>query len=114
MDDGTMVRLGISGAFYTSFMNPAVSRLEAALTATEISVPRILVISTVNALPHADPETVKKILAPRINSPIQWEATVKTLISQGVKKSYELGLGKVIASILMTMDRSAEIENITV
>ncbi|KAL1805024.1 hypothetical protein ACET3Z_028092 [Daucus carota] len=69
----------------------AVSRLEAALAATEIRVPRIPVISTVNALPHADPETIKEILAPQITSHVQWEATVKTLLSQSVKKSYESG-----------------------
>ena len=43
-----------------------VSRLEAALAATEIRVPRIPVISTVNALPHADRETIKEILAPQV------------------------------------------------
>ncbi|KAL1808263.1 hypothetical protein ACET3Z_025253 [Daucus carota] len=71
MDDGTMVRLGVARAFYTSFMDPAVSRLEAALAATEIRVPKIPVISTVNALPHADAETIMEILAPQINSPVQ-------------------------------------------
>lgn len=60
------VRLAVAGAFHTSFMNPAVSRLEAALAATEIRVPRIPVISNVDALPHADPETIKEILARQV------------------------------------------------
>ena len=57
------VRLAVAGAFHTSFMEPAVSRLEAALAATEIRTPRIPVISNVDAQPHADPDTIKKILA---------------------------------------------------
>ncbi|CAN7061148.1 unnamed protein product [Brassica rapa subsp. trilocularis] len=57
------VRLAVAGAFHTSFMEPAVSRLEAALAATEIRSPRIPVISNVDAQPHADPDTIKKILA---------------------------------------------------
>ncbi|KAG9160508.1 hypothetical protein Leryth_023333 [Lithospermum erythrorhizon] len=57
------VRLAVAGAFHTGFMEPAVSRLEAALAATEIRTPRIPVISNVDAQPHADPETIKKILA---------------------------------------------------
>lgn len=60
------VRLAVAGAFHTSFMEPAVSRLEVALAATEIRTPRIPVISNVDAQPHADPETIKKILARQV------------------------------------------------
>ncbi|KAG8496147.1 hypothetical protein CXB51_009501 [Gossypium anomalum] len=87
------VRLAVAGAFHTSFMDPAVSRLEAALAATQIRTPRIPVISNVT-------------------SPVQWETTVKTLLTKGLKKSYELGPGKVIAGIVKRMDKSTEIENI--
>lgn len=106
------VRLAVAGAFHTSFMNPAVSRLEAALGSTEIRTPRIPVISNVDAQPHADPDTIKKILASQVTSPVQWETTMKTLLTKGIKKSYELGPGKVIAGIVKRMDRGAEIENI--
>ncbi|OUZ99174.1 Acyl transferase [Macleaya cordata] len=106
------VRLAVAGAFHTSFMDPAVSRLQAALAATEIRTPRIPVISNVDAQPHADPSTIKNILARQVTSPVQWELTVKTLLTKGLKKSYELGPGKVIAGIVKRMDKSAEIENI--
>nr|XP_011461448.1 PREDICTED: malonyl-CoA-acyl carrier protein transacylase, mitochondrial isoform X2 [Fragaria vesca subsp. vesca] len=57
------VRLAVAGAFHTRFMDPAVSRLEAKLAATQIRTPRIPVISNVDAQPHSDPEVIKKILA---------------------------------------------------
>ncbi|OAP08449.1 EMB3147 [Arabidopsis thaliana] len=107
------VRLAVAGAFHTSFMEPAVSRLEAALAATEIRSPRIPVISNVDAQPHADPDTIKKILARQVTSPVQWETTVKTLLSKGLKSSYELGPGKVIAGIFKRVDKSASFENIS-
>ncbi|KAM7259787.1 hypothetical protein ACFE04_015528 [Oxalis oulophora] len=106
------VRLAVAGAFHTSFMEPAVSRLEAALAATRIRSPRIPVISNVDAQPHADPNTIKNILARQVTSPVQWETTVKTLLDRGLNKSYELGPGKVIAGIVKRMNRAAEIENI--
>lgn len=106
------VRLAVAGAFHTSFMEPAVSRLEAALAATEIRTPRIPVISNVDAQPHADPDTIKKILARQVTSPVQWETTVKTLLTKGLQKGYELGPGKVIAGIVKRMDRGADIENV--
>lgn len=107
------VRLAVAGAFHTSFMEPAVSRLEAALAATEIRTPRIPVISNVDAQPHADPETIKKILARQVTSPVQWEKTVKTLVARGLKRSYELGPGKVIAGIFKRVDKGANVENIS-
>lgn len=30
-----------------------------------------------------------------MTSPVQWETTIKTLLTKGLKKSYELGPGKV-------------------
>ncbi|KAJ6716392.1 MALONYL-COA ACP TRANSACYLASE ACP-BINDING [Salix koriyanagi] len=84
------VRLAVAGAFHTSFMEPAVSRLEAALAATEIRQPRIPVISNVDAQPHADPSTVKKILACQVTSPVQWETTVKTLLTKGTEEEKNL------------------------
>lgn len=107
------VRLAVAGAFHTRFMDPAVSRLEAALAATEIRTPRIPVISNVDAQPHAEPETIKKILARQVTSPVQWETTVKTLLSKGLEKSYELGPGKVIAGIVKRVSKTAHIENIS-
>ena len=61
------VRLAVAGAFHTSFMQPAVSRLESALAATEIRTPRIPVISNVDAQPHSDPNTIKQILAQQVS-----------------------------------------------
>ncbi|GJN31190.1 hypothetical protein PR202_gb19555 [Eleusine coracana subsp. coracana] len=106
------VRLAVAGAFHTSFMRPAVSRLESALAATEIRTPRIPVISNVDAQPHSDPNTIKQILAWQVTSPVQWETTVKTLMGKGLEKSYELGPGKVIAGILKRINKAATIENI--
>ncbi|XP_020582088.1 uncharacterized protein LOC110025777 isoform X2 [Phalaenopsis equestris] len=77
------VRLAVAGAFHTSFMEPAVSRLETALASTQIRTPRIPVISNVDAQPHSDPDKIRSILA-----------------------------RQVIAGILKRMDKAAEIENI--
>ncbi|KAH9309176.1 hypothetical protein KI387_037087 [Taxus chinensis] len=106
------VRLAVAGAFHTHFMEPAVSRLEAALAETEIKTPKIPVISNVDAQPHSDPVTIKKILARQVTSPVQWETTLKSLLGKGLKNSYELGPGKVIAGIMKRIDKKASIENV--
>jgi [acyl-carrier-protein] S-malonyltransferase len=47
-------------------MGPAVQQLEAALANPEIRTPRIPVISNVDAEPHSDPATIKRILAQQV------------------------------------------------
>lgn len=108
------VRLAVAGAFHTSYMGPAVSKLEEALKATTIITPRIPVISNVDAKPHSDPEVIKSILAQQVTSSVQWESTVTTLLEKGVVESYELGPGKVVAGIMKRIDRKAKVTNITV
>eukprot|EP00877_Chromochloris_zofingiensis_P008269 jgi/Chrzof1/3696/Cz13g05150.t1_MCT1[v5.2] len=106
------VRLAVAGAFHTSYMQPAVEKLQEALKATNIVTPRIPVISNVDAQPHSDPDTIKAILAKQVTSPVQWETTVKTLLDRGMQKSYEVGPGKVIAGILKRIDKTHDISNV--
>ncbi|KAI3798417.1 hypothetical protein L1987_33692 [Smallanthus sonchifolius] len=59
-----ILRLAVTGAFHTRFMNPTLSQLESALSATEIKTPRIPVISNIDAQPHAHPENQENLGSP--------------------------------------------------
>ncbi|MCO5592017.1 hypothetical protein L7F22_046011 [Adiantum nelumboides] len=109
-----VVRLAVAGAFHTHLMGSAVPKLEAALAATTFKVPRIPVISNVDAKPHSDPSVLKTILSQQVTSPVQWETTLKTVLGKGLQNGYELGPGKVIAGLVKRIDKSASIENIIV
>jgi malonyl CoA-acyl carrier protein transacylase len=62
------VRLAVAGAFHTKYMAPAAEKLQDALNSTSIVTPRIPVISNVDAAPHADPATIKAILAKQVRA----------------------------------------------
>ncbi|EFJ18856.1 hypothetical protein SELMODRAFT_111943 [Selaginella moellendorffii] len=110
-----LVRLAVAGAFHTQYMASAVPTLEAALADIEFKVPRIPVISNVDAQPHSDPKIIKEILAKQVTSPVQWETTVKTLLSRGLENAYELGPGKVISGIFKRVDKnSPPVTNVSV
>jgi [acyl-carrier-protein] S-malonyltransferase len=108
------VKLAVAGAFHTDFMKPAVAALEQVLASVEIKKPRIPVISNVDAQPHSDPETIKKLLATQVTSPVLWENTMDLMLSRGFEQAYELGPGKVTAGILKRFDKKALCENIEV
>lgn len=95
-------------------MAPAVSALEEVLDGIELQKPRIPVISNVDAKPHSDPATIKKLLATQVTSPVLWENTMDLMLSKGFERSYELGPGKVTAGILKRFDKSAECINVEV
>lgn len=96
------------------FMSPAVASLEEVLAGVELKKPRIPVISNVDAKPHSDPETMKKLLATQVTSPVLWENTMDLILSKDFEKAYELGPGKVTAGILKRFSKTAECINIEV
>jgi len=108
------VKLAVAGAFHTDFMSPAVAALEEVLEGVEVKKPRIPVISNVDAKPHSDPATIKKLLANQVTSPVLWENTMDLVLSKGFEKAYELGPGKVTAGILKRFSKTAECANVEV
>jgi [acyl-carrier-protein] S-malonyltransferase len=109
-----VVKLAVAGAFHTDFMKPAVSALEDVLSTVEIKKPRIPVISNVDAQPHSDPETIKKLLATQVTSPVLWENTMELMLSRGFETAYECGPGKVTAGILKRFSKEATCVNVEV
>jgi len=108
------IKLAVAGAFHTDFMAPAVSALEEVLDTIEIKKPRIPVISNVDAAPHSDPETIKKLLATQVTSPVMWESTMDSMLGKDFERAVELGPGKVTAGILKRFSKTAECTNVQV
>ena len=105
------VRLAVAGAFHTAFMASAVPKLAAALAATTIVKPRLPVVSNVDAMPHSDPAVIRLLLARQVTAPVQWEATLNTLLQKGMGESVEVGPGKVIAGIMKRISKEAKLTN---
>jgi [acyl-carrier-protein] S-malonyltransferase len=95
-------------------MAPAVESLEKVLADVEIKKPRIPVISNVDAKPHSDPDTIKKLLAKQVTSPVLWENSMESMLSHGFERAMELGPGKVTAGVLKRINKSAECANVEV
>lgn len=79
-----------------------------------ITKPRIPVVSNVDAKPHSDPEVIKQILAKQVTNPVQFETSVRDVLSKGYEQGYECGPGKVVAGIMKRIDRKAAITNVEV
>lgn len=107
------VRLTVAGAFHTQLMRPADERLADALAGVTLRAPAVPVWSNVDARPHTDPNEIRGLLVRQVVSPVQWEATLRGLLADGVERFYEIGPGRVLAGTLKRVHRKADVKNVT-
>jgi [acyl-carrier-protein] S-malonyltransferase len=60
------------------------------------------------------PQLICDVGGLQLTSPVQWETTLKTLLSKGLANSYEVGPNKVIAGIMKRIDKGHSLVNISV
>jgi [acyl-carrier-protein] S-malonyltransferase len=70
--------------------------------------PRIPVISNVDATAHDDPEEIRKLLVEQVVNPVQWEASQRQLIAEGITTFWEVGAGRVLRGLLKRIDRKLD------
>jgi [acyl-carrier-protein] S-malonyltransferase len=106
--------LAVAGAFHTEIMRPADQQCGEALAAVTMQKPRIPVISNVDALPHDDPEEIRRILIRQILQPVRWEESMRYLLGQGFDQFYEVGPGRTLRGLLRRIDRKANCQCVEV
>lgn len=92
--------LKVGGAFHSPLMNPAKVELEAAINATEFHAPKCPVYQNVDALPHTDPEEIKKNLVAQLTASVRWTQTVKNMVADGATDFTECGPGAVLQGLI--------------
>ncbi|MCL4121127.1 UNVERIFIED_CONTAM: hypothetical protein GTU68_015639 [Idotea baltica] len=102
---GRAIPLAVAGAFHTSIMKPADTRLAEALAATDISAPEIPVVSNVDAATHNEPDEIRELLVQQVISPVLWEDSIRKMIDSGIDDFYEIGPGKVLRGLLKRINR---------
>jgi [acyl-carrier-protein] S-malonyltransferase len=107
------ITLAVAGAFHTPIMQSAVDKLADALSGIELAVPRIPVISNVDARAHTDPEEIRELLIKQVVSPVRWEESMRQLLAEEFDKFYEIGPGRVLKGLLRRINRKINCENVT-
>jgi len=108
-----VVPLAVAGAFHTPLMMSAVERLRAVLAEVPMQLPRIPVISNVDARPHDDPGEIRDLLIQQVCSQVRWEDSMRYLVEEmQIEQFYELGPGRVLCGLLKRIARKVPCENI--
>ena len=90
-------RLDVTGAFHSPLMEPAATRLRAALEATPIAEPQIPVYSNGSAAPFVD---VRRELAENLLRPVRWRETLLAMRTARIERFVELGPGAVLTGLV--------------
>ena len=100
------IPLVVSGPFHSELMRPSSAQLQATLADITLLAPQIPVIGNVNAKELSDVSAIQQELVEQVYSAVQWEASVREMIAQGVDVFIECGPGKVLSGLVKKIDRS--------
>ena len=95
-----VMRLPVSGAFHSPLMAGVVQPLADAFAGEEWSEARIPVISNVTAEPVSDADAMRALLAEQVRSPVEWLASVRRMVADGMEIAVECGPGAALAGMI--------------
>ena len=106
--------LPVGGAFHSPLMEPAKTKLAAAIENTEIQNPICPVYQNVAAVGITNAATIKENLIAQLTAPVRWTQSVQKMIEDGANSFTEVGPGKVLQGLVKKIDRSAETSSGTI
>lgn len=103
------LRLPVSGAFHSPFMEPAKEELASAIENTRFNTPSCPVYQNVSGLPVTDPAVIKKNLVDQLTGAVRWTQSVQKMIADGAIDFVEVGPGKVLQGLISKIDKSVAV-----
>jgi len=95
-----VVMLQVGGAFHSPLMEPARRELAEAIEATTFHLPHCPIYQNVDALPHTDPDEIRRNLLMQLTSPVRWTQTVRNMVADGATAFIEVGPGTVLQGLV--------------
>jgi len=107
---GKAVRLAVSGAFHSQFMDSASENITAYLEKENLSKEQLPLYANVTAKPYDNP---KELLAKQVNHPVLWQKTIENMITDGFDTFIEVGPGKILSGLIKKINSDVRIFNIS-
>ena len=106
------IPLPVAGAYHSPLMAGAQPKLRAELAKINVASPAVPVVSNVHALPHGTPSHLRERLVEQVTSPVLWEQSMRTLLTQGFTRFIELGPGTALSGFMKRIDKHARMLNV--
>ena len=109
-EKGRAVKLAVSGAFHSPFMNSASIGLAEYLDGVTLGTPDMPVYSNVTAQPYSG--DYKELITKQVINPIQWQKTIENLVAEGVDTFIEVGVGKTLSGLIKKINSDVRVFNV--
>lgn len=109
-EKGKAVKLAVSGAFHSPFMESASKGLAEYLEGITLNEPTIPVYANLTAKPYSG--DFKELLAKQVMNPVKWQTTVENLISEGADTFIEVGVGKTLVGLIKKTNKEVTAINV--
>jgi [acyl-carrier-protein] S-malonyltransferase len=101
--------LPVSGAFHSPLMESARVGLKAALDKTKIFDAAVPIYANVTARPMRFADEIRNLLIRQLVSPVRWEESIVSMITDGAATFVEIGPGKVLQGLVKRIDGDVKI-----
>ena len=108
-----MVPVRVTGAFYSSLMEPALEGMINAVGQFKYETPSIPVVANVTAQSMNTVEAIKEELISQIIHPIKWQQSIETMLARGITTFFEVGPGDVLTKYIKCISPGALTFNIS-
>ncbi|WP_338521673.1 ACP S-malonyltransferase [Candidatus Legionella polyplacis] len=82
------------------------------LNTVNFKIPKIPIISNVNAVPYNSINNIRTLLKAQLYCPVQWVKTIKFIKNNGVNLIIECGFGNILTNLIKNIDKKIVTWNI--
>jgi [acyl-carrier-protein] S-malonyltransferase len=108
-----VIRLSVSGPFHSPWMAEVTDGLGRAIDQAEWHDADPPVISNVTAEPVQDAGMIRGLLAEQVRSPVEWVASIRRMVSDGVHTFIECGPGTALTGMVKRIAPEARTLNVS-
>jgi len=111
---GKSIKLAVSGAFHSKFMNDASTSVAEYLGNNELGTTQVPIYSNATAQRYDKSNaTPKELLAKQINHPVLWQKTIENMIIDGFDTFIEVGPGKTLSGLIKKINSDVRVFNVS-
>ncbi|HEX6129336.1 MAG TPA: ACP S-malonyltransferase [Candidatus Limnocylindria bacterium] len=107
-----LIPLKVSGAFHSPQMAPVGDALARAFDSVEWRDATVPVVSNVTAEPEHGAARLRALLAEQVRSPVEWLASVRRMVDEGVETFIECGPGGALTGMVRRIAPGARTLNV--
>ena len=106
------IKLPVSAPFHCPLMNKASEIMSEEIQKLDIKMPKIKILSNVNAKEIKNVSDLKKLLISQIESRVRWREIINCIIHNNCNNFIEIGPGKVLSGLIKRIDKTVNINTI--